>query len=102
MFVEELNFSYKASSPSVRYASLQVGVTANSGITAYLDNAEWFPLTAVNLPPVQTNLMPNGTFDNGLADGWQTNSPTTIVHDTNNNGSSANPANSVKNDSRQH
>lgn len=96
VFVEELNFSYKPSSTSVRQASLQIFVTANSGIAAYLDNVQMFPLTAVTPPPAQTNLVPNGTFDNGIADGWRTDSTAAMVKDTGNNGSPANPANSIQ------
>lgn len=96
VFAEELNFTYKPSSSAVRSASLQIYVTANSGITAYLDNVQWFPLTAVSPPAAQTNLMINGTFDNGIADGWRTDSSTTMVKDTANNGSPANPVNSIK------
>lgn len=96
VFVQELNFNYKPSSTAVRQSSLQVFTTANSGIAAYLDNVQMFPLTAVTPPPVQTNLIPNGTFDNGIADGWRTDSSSTITPDTANNGSPANPVNSIR------
>lgn len=97
VFVENLNFSYKPSSTRVAKASLQVGVSANSGITAYLDNTQWFPLQTVTTPPAgQTNLLPNGTFDAGIANGWTTNSPSTITKDTLSNGSPANVVNSIK------
>lgn len=96
-FVEEMNFSYKPSSANVAKASLQVGLTANSGIVAYLDNSQWFPLSTVSLPPpTSTNLMPNNTFDAGISSGWSTNDPTHITADNANNGSPANPVNSVK------
>ncbi|HEX5394924.1 MAG TPA: polysaccharide deacetylase family protein [Candidatus Saccharimonadales bacterium] len=94
-FVEELNFTYKPTSISVASVSLQVGVSANSGITAYLDNTQLFPLSST-IPPVQTNLVANGAFDNGIAAGWTTNSPATITADSSNHGSPANPVNSVK------
>jgi peptidoglycan/xylan/chitin deacetylase (PgdA/CDA1 family) len=95
LFPEEVNFSYKPTSASVKTASLQVGVTANSGITAYFDNAQWFPLTTVTAPaPVILN---EETFDGGLAaNGWTTNSPTTIKADATSNGAPANIVNSVK------
>ncbi len=48
VFVEEMNFSYKPSSANVKRASLQVIVTGNSGITAYLDNSQWFPVQTAN------------------------------------------------------
>ncbi len=95
VWAESMNFSYKPTSGLVRSASLQVAVPANSGIVAYLDNAQMFPLNTVT-PPVQTNLVANGTFDKGIASGWSTNSPTTITADSGNNGSPANPVNSVK------
>jgi hypothetical protein len=41
-FTESLNFSYRPTSASVKKASLQVIVTGGSGITAYLDNCQWF------------------------------------------------------------
>jgi hypothetical protein len=40
--------------------------------------------------------MPNGTFDAGISQGWTTDDPIDIVADANNNGSPANPINSVK------
>lgn len=94
-FAEELNFIYKPTASNVATASLQIFSTANSGITAYLDNVLWFSLTDT-VPPTQTNLITNGTFDAGISGGWTTNSPTTITADADNNGSPANPANSVK------
>jgi len=42
-WVEDLNFTYKPTSANVAQASLQVIVTANSGITGYLDNVQMFP-----------------------------------------------------------
>jgi peptidoglycan/xylan/chitin deacetylase (PgdA/CDA1 family) len=96
VFVEGLNFTYKPSSPAVTQASLQVIVTGNSGIKAYLDNSQWFALDSSTPPPAPTNLMGNGTFDAGISAGWSTNSPTSITADNQNNGSPANPVNSVK------
>lgn len=92
-FVENLNFTYKPSTLNVRQASLQVIVTGNSGITAYFDNPQLFPLTTSQQQP--TNLVVNGTFDAGLSSGWTTNSATTIKADAANHGSPANPVNSI-------
>jgi len=92
-FVENLNFTYKPSTQTVAQASLQVIVEGNSGITAYFDNPEFFPLVATQAPP--TNLLPNGTFDAGLSGGWTTDSATSIVADTGNHGAAANPLNSI-------
>ncbi len=90
-FVEDMNFTYKPSSPQVSKASLQIYTTANTGITAYVDNVQWFPLTAT----APTNLVTNGTFDAGIAQGWSTDDPTDVTADANNNGSPNNPVNSV-------
>ena len=90
-FVEDMNFTYKPTSVNVSNAALQVYVTGNSGITAYLDNAQWFPVSTATA----TNLMPNGAFDNGIAGGWTTDDPSDIKADAGNNGSPNNPINSV-------
>jgi peptidoglycan/xylan/chitin deacetylase (PgdA/CDA1 family) len=42
------------------------------------------------------NLMPNPTFNNGIADGWSTDAPATITADAGNNGSFPDPTRSVK------
>jgi peptidoglycan/xylan/chitin deacetylase (PgdA/CDA1 family) len=89
-------FTYVPSSANVTSASLQVVTPANSGIQAYVDNFQWLALNVVTPPPAQTNLMPNSTFDAGISQGWTTNSSTNIVADSGNNGSPANPVNSVK------
>lgn len=95
VFVENLNFTYKPTSANVAKASLQVFATANSGITAYLDNTQWFALASVP-PPATTNLVANGTFDAGLSAGWHTDNASSLVADASNHGSPANPVNSVK------
>lgn len=83
VFVENINMEYKPSSANVAFASLQMIVTANSGIHAYVDNVQWYSqgLTVTPLPPPPTpvNLMPNGDFNAGLTSGWTTDSPTTIT-----------------------
>ena len=94
-FVEDMNFTYKPSSPNVAQASLQVVVTANSGITAYLANSQMFPETSTTTTPPPTNLLANGTFTAGLADGWSTDDPTHITANTSNNGSPTSPADSI-------
>lgn len=94
VFVEEYNIPYKPTSSSVKIARLQVIASANSGIAAYIDNMQWFPLVTTT-PPTQTNLVANGNFDNGIADGWTTDSSTTITKDTGNHGSPNNPVNSI-------
>lgn len=89
-FVENMNFSYKPSSVAVSTASLQV-IAGGSGITAYLDNMQMFAASSTALP----NLVPNGTFDAGIADGWSTDAPTAIVADHQNHGAPANPTNAI-------
>jgi peptidoglycan/xylan/chitin deacetylase (PgdA/CDA1 family) len=42
------------------------------------------------------NLMPNPTFNNGIADGWRTDAPAAIAADAGNNGSYPDTAKSVK------
>jgi peptidoglycan/xylan/chitin deacetylase (PgdA/CDA1 family) len=91
-FVEDMNFTYKPSSVNVAKASLQV-IVGGTGVTAYLDNSQMFPLTT---PVAQTNLMPNEAFDSGISGGWSTNAPATIVADSGNHGGPNNPINSVK------
>lgn len=101
VFVEQLNLPYTPSSGAVAQASLQVLVSANSGITAYVDNVQLFPLTSDPVvvppePPAPVDVMTNGTFDAGIAGGWTTDSPTNITKDATNNGSPANKLNSLK------
>lgn len=93
-FVEAFNFTYKPTSPGVKKARLQVIVPANSGIVAYIDNPQWLA-ASTTLPPVQTNLIPNGTFDNGIAIGWTTDDAANITADSGNHGSPSNPVSSV-------
>ncbi|RKR20719.1 polysaccharide deacetylase family protein [Arthrobacter oryzae] len=94
-WVESMNFTYTPSSTSVASASLQIWV-AGTGITAYVDNVQMLALGAETTPPPPTNLVANGTFDAGISSGWMTDSAATIVADAANNGSPANPVNSVK------
>lgn len=93
-FVESFNFTYKPTSTLIKKARLQVVVPANSGITAYIDNPQWFALSTT-APPVQTNLVANGTFDAGITNGWTTDDATHITANSANNGSPANPTHSV-------
>ena len=103
-FVENMNFSYTPSSANVKSAALQIYTTANSGITAYVDNVQWFALDGsspiTTTPPTTTNVMPNSTFDNGgISDGWSTDNSTAFVADSSNHGdpdTTADQANSIK------
>lgn len=43
-----------------------------------------------------TNLLPNASFKNGVADGWTTNNPTLVKADSSNNGSYPDPTKSIR------
>jgi len=92
-YVENMNFTYQPSSIMVKSASLQIYSTANSGITAFLDNVEWFQIAST--APEQTNIMPNPTFDAGLTQGWLTDDSVNIRADNTNHGSPLNAVNSI-------
>jgi peptidoglycan/xylan/chitin deacetylase (PgdA/CDA1 family) len=93
-FVEDMNFAYTPSSSKVAYASLQLIVAPNAGITAYVDNFQMFPLTTTTT--TSTDLVANGTFNDGISDGWSTDDSGNVVADGSNNGSPADPVNSIK------
>ncbi len=96
LLFKDASFSYTPTSQAVAKASLQIYVTAGSGITVYLDNFQWlttFMGTDPDPEPV-INLLGNGTFEAGL-NGWQAGN-TNIMLDSNNNGAPANPKSSVK------
>ncbi len=99
-YVKSIAFTYKPTSVNVKQASLQVYVTPNSGITAYLDNFQWFALDGSGPttppPPATTNIMPNSTFDSGISAGWTTDNAAAFASDSSNNGSPENQAKSVK------
>ena len=95
---KELSVAYTPTSINVATSSLQVIVTAGSGITAYVDNVRWFSTTSSAPPvptPTGTNLMPNSEFDSGIAGGWSTNSPSTIAPDSAGHGATTGAVNSV-------
>jgi hypothetical protein len=94
-FVESLNFAYTPSSSAVAGARLQV-IVAGAGITAYLGNAQMFPLGEEVAPPATADLLANGGFERGIGEGWTTNAPATIVADTADHGSPADPVDSVR------
>lgn len=97
--VSQENFTYTPSSMQVAKASLQVYVTPGSGITAYVDSFRWFALEeeATPPPPPPTeNLLPNSSFDNGIADGWATNNSMAFTADSGGNGSPDNPESALR------
>jgi peptidoglycan/xylan/chitin deacetylase (PgdA/CDA1 family) len=89
-FVEDMNYSYTPSSSSVAYASLQF-IVFGSGVTGYIANPQVFPTTS----STQTDLLPNGNFAAGIADGWTTDNSTNVFADANNNGAPDNLQHSV-------
>lgn len=99
---KNINVTYNPTSNGVAQASLQFIVTAGSGITAYVDNVEWFSTTpespAENPDPEDpsVNELANSSFDNGLGDGWTTDSPSNVTVDNQNHGSPTTPQNSIK------
>lgn len=90
-YVKDLSLIYTASSSLVAKARLQIIVTANSGITVYIDSVQWFVTTSGPAPnpdptPVPvTNLLTNGSFEAGLG-GWTTDNAAAIVADSANHG----------------
>jgi peptidoglycan/xylan/chitin deacetylase (PgdA/CDA1 family) len=94
-WTQTAGFEYKPTSAGVASARLQVILPANSSAHGYLDNFEWINENpGVVVPP--PNLVANGAFDDGIADGWTTDGSANIVADATNHGSPANPVNSVK------
>lgn len=95
-FVENMNFTYTPSSANVRTADLQI-IVGGTGITAYVDNVQWFPTSVTITPPAGlVNLVANGAFDSGLSGGWTTDDPANVTFDSSGNGGPNNPVNSIK------
>lgn len=91
-FVENLNFTYSPSNPSVATASLQI-IVAGSGITAYVDNIQWFVTQESTVTKV--NLFKDSSFEQGLGT-WTTDAPLNATSDSTSKGSPANPRGSIK------
>jgi hypothetical protein len=88
-FVDSLNFTYYPTSANVAGARLQIGISANSGIEAYLDNVQWIPI-------IDNNLLTNGNFIFGISNGWSTDRPTRIMANNLNLGVAPDIKNSIK------
>jgi peptidoglycan/xylan/chitin deacetylase (PgdA/CDA1 family) len=94
--VEAINFTYTPTSTAVKKARLQVYANANSGIRAYVDSFQWFSLQDTTPAPPTNNLLPNSTFDHGIADGWTTDNGTVFSADAANHGSPSDTAHAIK------
>lgn len=92
--IQVISFGYTPTGGVVKKAGLQVILVGNSGISGYLDEVKF--MVPAGSPPPDDNLLANGAFDNGVANGWTTDSPGTITADNTGQGSPANPANAVK------
>lgn len=103
LFPKTRGFTYAPTSTAVTQASVQFIVPANSGIVANIDNVQFFALNGSNPtpppppppPPAAVNLLPNGTFDAGISGGWSTDVAASITPNNQNQGSPANPVNSI-------
>jgi peptidoglycan/xylan/chitin deacetylase (PgdA/CDA1 family) len=96
-----LTFHDIEASPSKTPDNYQYGTAELAQIAAYVQaqqNAGLIQSVHVNagLVTSATNLFANGSFSDGIADGWTTDSPTNITSDTGDNGSYPNPTDSVK------
>jgi peptidoglycan/xylan/chitin deacetylase (PgdA/CDA1 family) len=72
--------------------------TANLNTIAAYVKTKGVQVTTIDggLLKSDTNLLPNGTFNDGLADGWTTDAPSTITADSGNNGSYPDATKSIK------
>ena len=87
--------------PSTNPDDYQYAVANLDQIAAYVKSKQTAGLiTPVNvsqgLVTSDSNLLTNSTFDSGIAGGWTTDSPSTILRDSGTNGSMPSPTNSVK------
>ena len=99
-YTKDMSFVYIPTTDRVAKVKLQIIITANSGITAYIDSVRWIVTTSGPAPeptpnPIGENLISNSSFENGI-DGWITDSPSQIVLDSNGHGSHDSVRNSIK------
>lgn len=83
--------------PSTDPDDYQYGTNDLKQIAAYVQSQN-LPVVNVNQALAGTggtNLMPNSTFDNGIADGWTTDVAANVTKNTANNGSYPSPTNSL-------
>lgn len=72
-FVEDMNFSYKPTSANVNQASVQV--IFSGAASGFVDNFSMFALSS----DTAVNLMPGGSFDQGISNGWRTDNAAAIT-----------------------
>ena len=87
-------------SPSSNPDDYEYGTTALDQIAAYVKSKQTAGLiTPVNisngLVASDTNLLPNNSFESGIAGGWTTDAPSSIVSNAATNGSAPSPVRSV-------
>jgi len=95
-----LTFHDIATNPSTNPNNWQYGTSELQQIAAYVQSKEQAGLIQSvhvdqGLVTSSTNMLPNSNFASGISDGWTTDSPSTIVADSNDNGSYPNPTYSV-------
>ncbi|MCA9324950.1 polysaccharide deacetylase family protein [Candidatus Saccharibacteria bacterium] len=88
-------------SPSKNPDDYQYGTTQLENIATYVQAKQAAGLIkSVNvsdgLVKSTANLLPNSTFNNGIADGWTTDSPSNIIKVANNKGSYPDAVNSIR------
>jgi peptidoglycan/xylan/chitin deacetylase (PgdA/CDA1 family) len=87
--------------PSTNPDDYEWGTTQLDQVAAYVKAKQTAGLiTSVHvnqgLITSTTNLLPNGSFNDGIADGWTTDDPSAITADNGTNGSYPDPTNSIK------
>ncbi len=75
--------AYKATSNLVARIGIQTYMAANSNGTAYVDNYSLTGPAVATPTPAATNVITNGSFDQGISNGWTTDKPANVVADAN-------------------
>ncbi len=96
-----LTFHNIETTPSSNPDDYEYGTAELAQIAAYVQQKQAAGLISnvhVNqgITTSSTNMLPNGNFSAGIADGWTTDDPANITFDTANNGSYPNPTDSIK------
>lgn len=96
-----LTFHEISTTPSNNPDDYEYGVSELDQIAAYVAAKQASgQIQSVNvrdgLVGSDVNMLPNGAFTNGIADGWTTDSPASVTADAGNNGSYPAPLNAIK------